>query len=595
MLDPFLNLVSILLAFISSTIVPASAGDVTLLHVAIWVPVVVGLVAGTWNLIRRQARRPKNETPKATTKGATKAQTRSRKNVDDRPFEKLPEKEKQRRYKKALAEVKQNTPRQLAQVEKLERQRRAAERKAQAQAKKAERAAAVEARRVEREQRAADRAALAEARRIVREQKAAERASRPPSKRRRPRPPGDSLTRAFGADPRQVYEFRHKIVDLDSLVTSNTDSGAVNPAYDKQLQPRMRDRAASEQQIERLARGLVPESIIWDFHQLDKGAPIAGSDHQVESGNGRILALRKAREIAPDRYSAYQEKLRENLAAVGLDESALDGVANPVLIRERVSEVDRAGFAREANAPPVLQMSTLELALVDARRLSDAMLLRLAVRDEQSIDQALRAAGNRQFVRDFAETLSENERAVLMRKNGTLSQMGIWRIKGALFARVFPGEAGTRIADTFLESLDSTTKNYENAISKTLPALVRAESLISSGQRDSSLSIAEDVSKSLDVLARLRENDVIVKNYVGQSSMFDRELTPAQERLLVYFDEIGRSEKQIREFFHRYAAAVEQSPDPNQGDLFGPVERSRDDFIDSLIQSREPQQQRLAA
>jgi hypothetical protein len=181
-----------------------------------------------------------------------------------------------------------------------------------------------------------------------------------------------------------------------------------------------------------------------------------------------------------------------------------------------------------------------------------------------------------------------------MRKNGTLSQMGIWRMKGALFVRVFSGAAGQRMADTFLESLDSNTKNFENAISKTLPGLIRAESLIESGQRSADLRLTDDISVSLDMLARLRESGLEPRNFVGQVNMFERELTPSQEKLLLHFDTIGRSEKQIREFITRYTAAVEQAPDPNQADLFGGLSTDKDAFIDSLIQP-EAKQLRLAA
>src|SRR5262249_26471255 len=160
----------------------------------------------------------------------------------------------------------------------------------------------------------------------------------------------------------------------------------------------------------------------------------------------------------------------------------------------------------------------------DSRRLSDALVLQLVVKEEQSIDQALRTAANRGFVRAFVGTLSENEAATLMRKDGTLNQAGIWRIKASVFTRVFPGEAGQRLAEPFLESLDSTTKNVENAISTTLPALARAESLLASGQRDPELSLAGDMARALDMFARLKEQELPVPVYIEQSSMFAREL-----------------------------------------------------------------------
>lgn len=375
---------------------------------------------------------------------------------------------------------------------------------------------------------------------------------------------------AYGSDPTRAYKVRYRVVDLDDLVPSNLDSGAINPAYDATLQPRQRDRVASQAQIAKVAQTLTPDALLTDFKQLDKGTPIIGSeDTCVESGNGRVLALRKAREVFPAQWDAYQNRLRDVVDSFGIDAATLSGMRSPVLVRERLDQVDRTAFAREANSPPVLQMSTLENARVDAKRLTDDTMLRLQVREDQSIDLALRANSNRPFVRDFMQTLPDNERATLMRADGTLNQQGIWRIKAALFTRVFPGEAGGRLAETFTEALDSTTRNFESAVAGTLPALVRAQGRISSGQRSPNLDLSADMAMSLDMLSRLREQDMPVTVYLEQSSLFERELTPIQETMLRHFDKIGRTPKAIRGFLNTYAQAIEDAPDPNQVDMFG--------------------------
>jgi hypothetical protein len=190
-------------------------------------------------------------------------------------------------------------------------------------------------------------------------------------------------------------------------------------------------------------------------------------------------------------------------------------------------------------------------------------------------------------VQSFLGSLEENERAVLMRKDGTLNQMGIWRMKAALFTRAFPGESGERIADTFLEALDSDTKNFENAISATLPRISRAESLIASGQREEDMTMMGDVSKALDMLARLREQEMLPQHYVEQSSLFERELTPFQERLLLHFDTVGKKPKQIRAFFHAYADLVEEAPHKGQTDLFGERAAPTKDHLLDRILARE--------
>ncbi|KAB8142955.1 hypothetical protein F8S13_11980 [Chloroflexia bacterium SDU3-3] len=615
-----------------------SGGDITLLHVAVWVPSVATLLAGGVKVVRflarprrappgagpaprpqlarrqrrrhRRARAAAPTTPRQVLAPAAPRQAKptTAPNSPQRSPEERERAKAEREAQQAAARAQRAEERRaaLAQAraqreaqQAAARAQRAEERRAQQEQARAQREAQraqetaqrAEERRAQQEQaraqREAQRAAERTERAAAREQAQAERrrnrAERPPRPRKAHSASASAETRAFGADPNKVYRFRYRLVDLDQLVTSNTDTGGINPAYDARLQPRMRDRAASQQQIDRVARAIVPESLLWDFHALDKGAPIIGADRQVESGNGRVLALRRARAAYGDQWDAYQAKLRATLAERGLDAAELEGMAAPVLVRERLDEVDRAAFAREANAPPVLQLSTLETALVDSQRMTEASLLQLQVREDQSIDQALRTKANAPFVRAFADTLSDNEQAILMRKDGTLSQMGIWRIKAAVFTKVFPGASGQRLAETFLESLDSNIKNYESAIAGTLPALARAQALISSGQRAADLDLVADASAALDMLARLREQELPPAVYVEQATMFDRELTPTQERLLLYFDTMGRSQKKIRAFFTSYAQLIEDAPAVGQADLFGPVTLSRDQLLDRLI------------
>jgi len=227
-------------------------------------------------------------------------------------------------------------------------------------------------------------------------------------------------------------------------------------------------------------------------------------------------------------------------------------------------------------------MSPLERAKNDAKSLRDSSLFNLQIGDDQSIDQALRSPKNARFVQEFLGGLPDTERASLMRGNGTLNQMGLWRMKAAVFSKVFQGEAGERLADTFLEGLDSTTKNFEKSIVRTLPKLAQAESLINSGQRPK-VSIMNDVSKSLDMLARLREGGMKVKDYLSQRSLFERELTPRQEQLLARFDNIGRSTVGIRNFFNAYADAVINMQNPAQMGLFGGSLPAQDDIFAILM------------
>jgi hypothetical protein len=390
-------------------------------------------------------------------------------------------------------------------------------------------------------------------------------------------------TQAFGQDPNKKYVFKMKVVELDSLVASNKTSGEINPNYDQTLQPRLRDRAASELQIDNMARNLQPEALTWDFHQLDKGAPIIGADRMVESGNGRTLALQRARDNYPDQWDDYQKSLQDNLESHGIDPSDVSGMRNPVLVRERITDVDRAEFAQEANQAAVLQMSPLEKAKSDQRLITDASMNNLTVGEGQSVDQALRSSANAGFVKTFVGALPANEAGAMMRADGSLNRMGLWRVKAAMFSKTFPGEAGDRLADTFFESVDHTTRNFENAMGDSLPRLARAEALITSGQRGADLSLATDMSKAIDMHARIKEQGLSARDYVAQGSLWAKELNPSQERLLVGFADQSRSRAGIRNMLNTYADTIINAPNPAQGTLFGGVGVTRQEVLDRML------------
>jgi ddrB-like ParB superfamily domain len=88
------------------------------------------------------------------------------------------------------------------------------------------------------------------------------------------------------------------VVEASDLITSQ-DHG-----YDSRLQPRERDRAAAQAQVRNIASNLDPERLGYSA-EADRGAPIVGSDGMVESGNGRVLALRKNRRGLPAARGAF--------------------------------------------------------------------------------------------------------------------------------------------------------------------------------------------------------------------------------------------------------------------------------------------------
>ena len=374
-------------------------------------------------------------------------------------------------------------------------------------------------------------------------------------------------------DPNQQYSMRYKVMSLDDLTASHLDSLEPNPLFPAELQPRLRDLVGSQEQIGKIARTLNPDALLEDTRSLDRGPMIVGRDNAVESGNGRTLALRKAKAENPLNWLAYQEGLREIAPSYGISVAELEGIPNPVLVRERIGPVDRVAFSAEANASNVLAMSPYETALQDAKRLTDSMVAGLDVGAEQSVEQALRSAGNRPLVKAFMETLAANERAALLDASGALNPAGLQRLKAAVFAKTYGGEAGRRLTQTFTESLDPGIKQIEAGMFGSLPSMGRAESLIRLGERDAGLSLADDMAAAVDMLARLKQEGMRIEDFLAQGALFERELTPFQEELLGWLNANNRSPKRIRELLAEYADGVIEAPTTSQMGLFGDVDR----------------------
>jgi len=378
-------------------------------------------------------------------------------------------------------------------------------------------------------------------------------------------------TYAMGADPtdQTTYEFKFKVVPLSSLVASHDSNMMPNTDYPQELQPRLRDRAASRTQIDNIARNLNPKVLLHDTGFIDTGPMIVGNDNVVESGNGRVLALRSAIESYPEKYRLYKVMLTNQAEKYGLLADDIESIDNPVLVRERVTKVDRAEFARQANVGAVMGMSPYEQANQDAKRLSAESVSQLYIGEDQTIDQALRLKSNDHVVNAFVKTIPANERATISDEKGSLNLQGINRLKLALFTKTYTGEAGQRLARIFGESADPYVKQIENAMFQSLPDMAKAESLIATGDRDSNMSVAPNLAEIVDTYAGLKANGLSVKDYLKQSAMFEERLDPYQKALLEHFDTIARKPKLIREFIRESAQGIIDAPPKGQISMMG--------------------------
>lgn len=412
----------------------------------------------------------------------------------------------------------------------------------------------------------------------------------PPTPPPAPARAGPRTTTAFGVtDPNEVYDFEFEIVDLDNLITSHDEALRPVAEYPAEMQARVRDRAASRQQVDRMASTLNADALLSDTRQLDKGSPIIGADLVVESGNGRTIALRQAREANPERWQQYVEQLTSRLQEWGLSPEDLEGIGSPVLVRRRLTEVDRVAFAAEANRRTTMAMSLVEQARQAGRQIDPEVLARLEVGETTTIEQSLRSSRNRSFVESVLQKLPANERAGLVDAKGVINRQGVEYVKSAVFAHVYgESDAARRVMQAFTESIDPVIVNVEKAMFASLPGMARAESLIRSGQRAADLSIADDFVAAVNKLHDLKSSGARVDHYLAQMTFLEEELTELQKALLAFINENGRSQKVIRQTLRDYARRVVESPDVRQATMFEQVLPAKGELLDAAIASTKP-------
>lgn len=368
--------------------------------------------------------------------------------------------------------------------------------------------------------------------------------------------------------------LRYTVVDMQQLKTSHSDDLTINKDYPAELQPRDRTRAASEAQITKIENAINPE-LLAESPKASDGAPIVGRDGVVESGNARTIAMRRA--YGSGKAEGYRAWLQENAGRFGIDPQQIAGMQQPMLVRVGEGDYNRAEFARQANESSVALMSVTEQANTDAARMPD--LIGLVAREDGSIDT--RASGP--FIRAFMDrVVSPNEQGLMITADGGLSQLGLMRIRNALFAKAY-GDA--EIVALMAESTDANIKNVLAGMTRAAPAMARLKELIAAGTRYP-MDVSADLAQAVRKFSQLRQDGMTVEQYLGQQSLFESGITPEVNNLLIGLQENAKAPKRVAEMIGRYVDAVDRLGDPRQGSMFEDAQPVRpNDLVADAIQS----------
>lgn len=310
----------------------------------------------------------------------------------------------------------------------------------------------------------------------------------------------------------QELEVRGRLVELDRLRASD------DPDYPAVLQPRERGkRAALTTQVQKIARELKPFVLGPSVTTAD-GGPIVSPEGVVESGNGRVMALRLARDAHPENWQAYQAWVR----TLGLDAA---GLADPVYVQERLTPLtdeQLTTYTADANESTAARMSPTEQAIADGRRL-DEELMTLVRSGDMSQSQ------NTDFLRGFIAKLPEAARNALVSADGRITPAGVQRAEAALVAKAYGGtpEVSTLLDRLYEDTTDETVKRITNALKLASAKFVNLKLAVETGQIAGDYDIGGEVVRAYDAVQRGRRSGMTPEQIANQGDLLDTGLRAA--------------------------------------------------------------------
>lgn len=304
--------------------------------------------------------------------------------------------------------------------------------------------------------------------------------------------PANDTQRVSTVTGRQV-ETRMRVVDASELQAATGD-----------MQPRDRTRASSDEQINAIASQLDPQRL-GQSSEADRGAPIIGPDMIVESGNGRVQAVRRAFEMFPEKAQAY----RDYLASLGYDTT---GITTPVLVRERVTQMtqdERIAFVQEANQAATMALTPVERAKIDVAAMTDGVIDVWRGGDVGD-------AQNRDFVSAFIGNLPQTERNGLLDNNARLSPDGSIRIRRALLAAAYDDR---ELLSELIDSADDNLRGIGNALFDSAAPWLQMRRMARDGTIDPAYDTTVQLVQAARTVSQLRKQRQSVADWLTQEDL----------------------------------------------------------------------------
>ena len=351
---------------------------------------------------------------------------------------------------------------------------------------------------------------------------------------------------------------QYALVDASNLITSHYPSnGKVNAKFPQELQPRDRSRSTSMQWVQKISKDIDPEQL-GGSRRADSGAPIIGDDGIVESGNGRTMALLLAYQNG--NADDYRDWLEETASYFNINPDEVSKMKQPVLVRVRQSDVDRAAFVVEANQDDKLGMTATEKAKADEARITPDLISKLKG------DGDLTSLENADFIKGFLTSLGTNEAAQYITSNRRPTQSLIARVQAALFSKAYNDD---RLLELTADTTDPEIKNILNGLNGSASEFIKMRQSDKDSGRDTGDKATKTIIDAINIFKEVKEKGLTLENYLKQIDMFNQPKDDVVNTAKL-LDKYHRSGKKLGALFNGIASAVRRDNEKSRtGSMFG--------------------------
>lgn len=368
--------------------------------------------------------------------------------------------------------------------------------------------------------------------------------------------------------------FKYEVIDASELITSHNENMEINPDFPAELQPRERSRKASLLQVESIASKLNPERL-GSSSSAAQGAPIIGdTSNVVESGNGRVLAIKKA--YAGKTGLQYKKWVNQNAEKYGISPSESRKIKLPILVRRRTEKIDDLSrFTQQANEADTAKLSSTEQAIVDANNLSkeDLAVFR------PSEDGDLSASSNKAFIDRFIAKMTPEEQSGYLTGDGRANKQLIDRVQAAIFQKAYNAD---ELLVLTAEEADPDIKNILNGLNTASVEFAKARGL----DEQITSEVVQDLIDGILFLKKAQKEypklksakggtkaQAQVNQKIAQQDVFGEKETEESQHIAQILSMNIRSGKRIGEFISHMGSLLRESiVDLNQIQMFDNIE-----------------------